>query len=552
MIGSASRDRALAASAGVAAALLGIGAGELAATLLAPSSSPFAVVGGFLIDAAPAWAKDTAIAWFGTGDKGALLTGIAIVLLAAAAALGLVEQRWRGIGVTVFVVLGAAVAVLAPLRADAATLSWLPALLAGIVAAVVLRMLARRLSESIAASGSGADPGAGSAVASASGPGSGSRRGSGSGSAAPAAHAATTTGDGTSRRRFLAWTVGTAAIGILAAVAATAGRAGSIAAGAVRAALHLPKPAVAAPPIPAGAALEVAGITPLITPNADFYRIDTALIVPQVDPAQWRLRIHGLVAHEVTLTWDELLALPLVESAATLSCVSNDVGGDLVGNAVWLGYPIRELLAKAQPSADADMVLSTSVDGFTAGTPLETLTDDRNAMLAIGMNGQPLPLEHGFPVRMVVPGLYGYVSATKWVTDLEVTRFDRATAYWTDRGWSPRGPIKLSSRIDVPRPNRPIPAGDAVIAGVAWQPHAGISAVEVQVDDGPWQRAELAPAISADTWVQWRLPWSAAAGQRVLRCRAIGADGTVQTSQMAPPAPDGATGWHTVSVTVNA
>ena len=528
MTGSASRDRAQAAAAGVAAALLGIGAGELAATLLAPSSSPFAVVGGVLIDAAPAWAKDTAIAWFGTGDKAALLTGIAIVLLVAAAALGLCERRWRGVGVAGFVVLGAVVAVLAPLRADAAPLSWLPALLAGIIAAVVLRMLVRRLPAPAAPS----DPAPASA--------------------AHAVPAAPTVGDGASRRRFLAWTVGTAAIGVLAAVVATAGRAGSVAVGAVRAALRLPKPAVPAPPIPAGAALKVDGITPLLTPNADFYRIDTALIVPQVDPAQWKLRIHGLVAHEVTLTWDELLALPLVESAATLSCVSNDVGGDLVGNAMWLGYPIRELLARAQPSADADMVLSTSVDGFTAGTPLETLTDDRDALLAIGMNGQPLPIEHGFPVRMVVPGLYGYVSATKWVTDLEVTRFDRARAYWTDRGWSPRGPIKLSSRIDVPHPNRPIPAGDAVIAGVAWQPHAGISAVEVQVDDGPWQRAELAPAISADTWVQWRLPWAAAAGQRVIRCRAIGADGTVQTAQTAPPAPDGATGWHTVGVTVNA
>ena len=321
---------------------------------------------------------------------------------------------------------------------------------------------------------------------------------------------------------------------------------------AVRTALRLPKPAVAAAPIPAGAALKVDGISPLITPNADFYRIDTALVVPQVDPAQWRLRIHGLVAHEVTLTWDELLALPLVEAAATLSCVSNDVGGDLIGNAVWLGYPIRELLAKAQPAADADMVLSTSVDGFTAGTPIEALTDDRNALLAIGMNGRPLPIEHGFPVRMVVPGLYGYVSATKWVTDLEVTRFDRATAYWTARGWSARGPVKLESRIDVPKSGRALRAGDTVIAGVAWQPHAGVSAVEVQIDDGPWQRAELAPAISADTWVQWRLPWAATAGQHTLRCRATGADGTVQTADVAPPAPDGATGWHTIDVSVNA
>ncbi|MBS1898844.1 MAG: molybdopterin-dependent oxidoreductase [Actinobacteria bacterium] len=550
MTGSASRDRLPAAAAGVAAALLGIGAGELAATLLAPSSSPFAVVGGFLIDGAPAWAKDTAIAWFGTGDKAALLTGIALVLLADAGALGLLQRRFRGVGVAGFLVLGAAVAVLAPLRADAAPLSWLPALVAGIVAALVVRALVRRLPDretETASRDRATEPlsrDAGS-VSRSTAPPSAAPRPTAPRPAAPAA-------DGPTRRRFLAWTAGAAAVGVLATVAATAGRAGSVAVTAVRTALRLPKPAVAAAPIPAGAALKVDGISPLITPNADFYRIDTALVVPQVDPAQWRLRIHGLVAHEVTLTWDELLALPLVEAAATLSCVSNDVGGDLIGNAVWLGYPIRELLAKAQPAADADMVLSTSVDGFTAGTPIEALTDDRNALLAIGMNGQPLPIEHGFPVRMVVPGLYGYVSATKWVTDLEVTRFDRATAYWTARGWSARGPVKLESRIDVPKSGRALRAGDTVIAGVAWQPHAGVSAVEVQIDDGPWQRAELAPAISADTWVQWRLPWAATAGQHTLRCRATGADGTVQTADVAPPAPDGATGWHTIDVSVNA
>ncbi|WP_336647370.1 molybdopterin-dependent oxidoreductase [Microbacterium sp. MMO-10] len=572
MTGSASRDRLPAAAAGVAAALLGIGAGELAATLLAPSSSPFAVVGGFLIDGAPAWAKDTAIAWFGTGDKAALLTGIALVLLAAAGALGLLQRRFRGVGVAGFLALGAAVAVLAPLRADAAPLSWLPALVAGIVAALVVRALVRRLPDretepesrdrateplsrdagSVSRSTAPQPTSPPSATPRSAAPPSAAPRSTAPQSAAPPPVAAAPAADGPTRRRFLAWTAGAAAVGILATVAATAGRAGSVAVTAVRTALRLPKPAVAAAPIPAGAALKVDGISPLITPNADFYRIDTALVVPQVDPAQWRLRIHGLVAHEVTLTWDELLALPLVEAAATLSCVSNDVGGDLIGNAVWLGYPIRELLAKAQPAADADMVLSTSVDGFTAGTPIEALTDDRNALLAIGMNGRPLPIEHGFPVRMVVPGLYGYVSATKWVTDLEVTRFDRATAYWTARGWSARGPVKLESRIDVPKSGRALRAGDTVIAGVAWQPHAGVSAVEVQIDDGPWQRAELAPAISADTWVQWRLPWAATAGQHTLRCRATGADGTAQTADVAPPAPDGATGWHTIGVSVNA
>ncbi len=444
MIGSAPRSRPLAAVAGVAAAVLGVGAGELVAAVLAPSSSPFAVVGGTLIDAAPAWAKNTAIALFGTGDKAALLTGIGLVLLVLAAVLGLCERRWRRSGVIAFVVLGAAVAVVAPMRADAPALSWLPALLAGAIASGTLHLLVRML---------WADP-------------IPPRRGTED----RAAHAEPTA---PSRRRFLVWSATSVAAGVVAVMIATAGRAGTVVAGTVRTALRLPKPAVPAPAIPAGAALTVPGLSPLITPNADFYRIDTALVVPQVDPAQWKLRIHGLVAHEVSLTWDELLALPLVESAATLSCVSNEVGGDLIGNAVWLGYPIRDLLAQAQPSAGADMVLSTSIDGFTAGTPLEALTDDRNAMLAIGMNGQPLPFEHGFPVRMVVPGLYGYVSATKWVTDLEVTRFDRATAYWTDRGWSARGPIKLESRIDVPRQGRAVGAGDTVIAGIAWQPHAG-------------------------------------------------------------------------------
>lgn len=281
-----------------------------------------------------------------------------------------------------------------------------------------------------------------------------------------------------------------------------------------------------------------------MTPNEQFYRIDTAIVVPEVNPADWRLRVHGMVADEVELTWDELVALPLEESWTTLACVSNEVGGTLIGNARWLGYPIRELLARARPTPDADMMLSRSVDGFTASTPLEALTDDRNSILAVGMNGEPLPLEHGFPVRMVVPGLYGYVSATKWVVDLEVTRFDRARAYWTDRGWSERGPIKLQSRIDVPRKAQGLSAGETVIAGVAWHQGVGIAGVEVQIDEGAWQPAELATAISDDTWVQWRMPWTATVGDHLIRCRATGQDGRLQTSDTAPPAPDGATGWH--------
>ena len=350
------------------------------------------------------------------------------------------------------------------------------------------------------------------------------------------------------RRRFLLWSGGATAAG-LAAIGSSALRVGGATAQAARSVLKLPAPAVAAPPVPAGAELNIPGLSPVVTPNADFYRIDTALIVPQIDPADWSLRIHGMVENEITLTWDELLALPLEESTTTLSCVSNTVGGDLIGNALWLGYPIRELLARAQPTADADMVLSHSSDGFTASTPLEALTDDREAILAVGMNGEPLPSEHGFPVRMVVPGLYGYVSATKWVVELEVTRFADARAYWTDRGWSAKGPIKLESRIDVPRGQ--ISANSTVIAGVAWQPHVGVSGVEVQIDGGAWQQATLATAISDDTWVQWSLPWDAEAGQHELRCRATSTTGETQTSDEAQPAPDGATGWHTVNITVS-
>jgi DMSO/TMAO reductase YedYZ molybdopterin-dependent catalytic subunit len=283
-----------------------------------------------------------------------------------------------------------------------------------------------------------------------------------------------------------------------------------------------------------------------VTPNREFYRIDTALQIPRIDPATWTLRITGMVENEIELGWEELIALPLRESDTTLTCVSNVVGGELIGNARWLGYPIRDILNRAVPTADADMVLSRSIDGFTAGTPLEVLLEeDRDAILAIGMNGEPLPPEHGFPVRMVVPGLYGYVSATKWVVELEVTRFDSASAYWTDRGWGEKGPIKLQSRIDVARGG----VGGMTVAGVAWHQHTGIAGVEVRVDGGAWKPAELATAISEDTWVQWRYEFAHDAGDHEIQVRAIGADGEVQTERIADVVPDGATGYHTVTVT---
>ena len=511
------------AAAGVASVVFGAGLGELVAAVVAPSSSPFSVVGGVLIDLAPPWAKDAAISIFGTNDKLALLVGIGVVLLVAAAAVGVLELRRPWAGVIVCAVLGAGVAVLAMFRADASAMSWIPSLVAGAAAAVALRFLTRLARRAAEASAEETRDGAG-------------------------APAAGVDGD---RRRFLIWAGSAAAAGVLAAIVGSALRAGSRTVEAVRGTLRPPKPVVAAPPLPAGAQLDVTGISKVVTPNTGFYRIDTALIVPQVDPSTWSLRIHGMVENEVVIGWEELLGLPLEESWTTLVCVSNPVGGELIGNAKWLGYPIRQLLERARPTSGADMVLSRSIDGFTAGTPLEVLQErDRAAILAVGMNDEPLPAEHGFPVRMVVPGLYGYVSATKWVTELEVTRFDRASAYWTDRGWSAKGPVKLQSRIDVPRRNQGLSPGDTVIAGVAWQQHVGVSKVEVQVDGGPWREAQLATAISDDTWVQWSLPWRAEAGQHAIRCRATNAQGETQTETDSWPEPDGATGWQQLNVSV--
>ncbi|MFV0408070.1 MAG: molybdopterin-dependent oxidoreductase [Propioniciclava sp.] len=521
--------RHFAALLGGAAAVLGIGLGELTAALVAPESSPLSVVGSALIDVAPPAAKDMAIALFGTADKIALLTGIAIALLAVAALAGILEWRRPPWGVAIAAGFGGLALVLALTRPDAGTLAWLPAAVAGMAAAISLRQLTAGASRARHRVGSA--PGLSTAPQSSPGmPGA--------------------AGPPLDRRRLLITSSAVGAAGLLSLAGGGLVQASRGAATLVRSALRLPPPTVPAPPIPAGADLTLPGLSPLVTPTADFYRIDTALVVPRVEPAGWSLRIHGLVEQEVVLTWDELLALPLEESYTTLMCVSNYVGGDLVGNAKWLGYPIRRLLERARPTAAADMVLSRSADGFTASTPLEALTDDRNSILAVGMNDEPLPPEHGFPVRMVVPGLYGYVSATKWVVELEVTRFDRAQGYWTPRGWAARAPVKVQSRIDVPARGSTLAAGAAVIAGVAWHQHVGIAAVEVQIDDGPWQEATLATAVSADTWVQWSLPWQATSGQHQLRCRATNAHGETQTPDQTPPAPDGATGWHEITVDI--
>lgn len=487
----------LAAFAGIAAAVLGVGLGELSAALIATSTSPVVAVGGLMVDVAPAWAKDTAIALFGTNDKVALIVGVALVLVAVAATAGVVESRKAPWGRVILGLMASFGALAVITRTPFSQLDILPALIALAGSVISLPLLLRRKPEA---------------------------------KNAPL-----------DRRRFLAWAGASVAVGVVASIAGAGLQAGSRVATVIRNTFKLPQAAVMAAAVPAGADLGIVDMPPLVTPNADFYRIDTALRVPIVNPEEWSLRIHGEVENEITLTWEELIGLPLEESVTTLACVSNEVGGDLIGNALWLGYPIRKILERAVPKSGADMVLSTSVDGWSASTPIEALTDDRNAILAIGMNGEPLPLEHGFPVRMVVPGLFGYVSATKWVVDLEVTRFANVHAYWTDRGWSALGPIKIGSRIDVPR-SRDLDAGPTVVAGFAWQQHTGISAVEVQIDDNAWQQASLASAISVDTWVQWKFDWDASPGSHTVRVRATDADGNVQTADRVYVAPDGATG----------
>ena len=318
---------------------------------------------------------------------------------------------------------------------------------------------------------------------------------------------------------------------------------------AARNAVVLPPAVQTAPAVPTGAQVE--GAVSYVTSNADFYRIDTALYPPQIDPASWELRIHGMVRNPITITWEQLLQRPMVERYVTLACVSNEVGGDLIGNALWLGTPLKALLDEADPLPGADQVVARSSDGWTCGSPTSVLRDGRDALLAVGMNGKALPVPHGFPVRMVVPGLYGYVSACKWITEIELTRFSDFDAYWVPRGWSALGPIKTESRIDTPRDGAKRKAGTVTVAGVAWAQHRGIKQVEVQVDGGAWAPATLAPAVSADTWVQWSYQWPATAGKHAVRVRATDSDGQIQPSTPAPPAPDGATGWHSVQVTVD-
>ena len=318
----------------------------------------------------------------------------------------------------------------------------------------------------------------------------------------------------------------------------------------LRATLRLPTPAQRASPPPPGAELEVAGLTPLYVPNDDFYRIDASLFVPHVDPTDWSLQITGRVDRPFRLSYADLLALPHIEADVTLSCVSNEVGGGLVGNARWQGVPLAALLERAGVRRGADQLVGRSVDGFTAGFPTALAVSTPGAMVAVGMNGDPLPTLHGFPARLVVPGLYGYVSATKWLAAIELTTREEVDGYWIGRGWSKDAPVKTQSRIDVPSKGATVPEGPTTVAGVAWAPVRGIEAVEVRVDDGPWEAAVLADALGVACWRQWLCRWDATLGEHRISVRATDGSGATQTDERTGVVPDGATGHHTIIVTV--
>ena len=514
--------RARAALAGIVAAAAALATGELVAGILQGALSPLAAVGSAVIDYAPPGSKDVMVALFGTQDKLALGVLITVTVLAAGAALGLVARRSllpAAIGIAAIAAVGALAGLRSPTAAP--TLTVLSAALQAVVGVQVLVLLLA------------------------------------------AAPSRATSPDG-GRRGFL---VRAGTVGALAVVGGGVGRAllegraasnaggGTGGTGSTSGGAGTPFPAVVdpAPSIPPDAILAVDGITPLVIPNDAFYRIDTALVTPSVDLAEWRLRVFGMVDREVTLSMDDLLELPLIERYVTIACVSNEVGGDLVGNAKWTGVRLTDALELAGVQQGATQIVPRSVDGWTAGFPTSWVTDPanpRDALIAVRMNDVPLPADHGFPARLVVPGLYGYVSATKWLKELELTTLEAFDAYWVPRGWAKEAPILTQSRIDVPRHRSEVPAGTLAVAGVAWAPDRGITRVEVSVDGGAWATATLATALGPQTWVQWQWAWPATPGEHEIRVRATDGTGDVQTDERTRPDPDGARGHHAVLVKV--
>ncbi|MFE3761730.1 molybdopterin-dependent oxidoreductase [Streptomyces sp. NPDC059104] len=509
------------AVAGLVSAFAGLAVASLAAVAVRPEAAPLTAVGGAVVDRTPAAVKEWAIRTFGTADKPVLTLGITLVLAALAAATGVLAVHRLRAGLALAGAVGVLGAVAALGRPEAGWRDALPSLAGGAVAAGVLYLLVTTLRRPRPAPGR---PGGTWPM---------DRRGFG---------------------RIVAATVTASAVAGLAG--RRLGAHGSARATASRADLALPPPAVPAPPVPAGADLRIPGLSPFITPTGDFYRVDTALVVPRVDAGTWRLTLRGDgVAKPLDLDLRALLARPLVEHDVTLTCVSNEVGGPYAGNARWLGVRLADLLREAgvRPPSEggpADQLVARSVDGMTIGTPVETVMDGRAALLAVGMNGAPLPFAHGFPVRMVVPGLYGYVSACKWLTELRLTTFAAYDAYWVRRSWAQQAAVKTQSRIDTPRPFGRVSPGRVMVAGVAWAQHRGISRVEVRVDDGPWLAARLAAADGVDTWRQWVWPWDAVPGGHTLQVRATDGSGRTQTGTRSGTLPDGATGWHTVTVEV--
>ncbi len=493
--------------AGATAGATGLAVAELVSALLRGRVSPVLAVGEWVIKVTPGAVAERAISTVGQADKPLLVAGVVAAVLALSALAGVVMLRRRGVGTTLLMLLPLVAVLTGLTRPDARPVDVLPSLIGGVTGLAVALWLVPRAR--MATSGSAED--------------------------------------GPTRRRFLT-DVGLAVLasGVLGAVSRWAGRGRRAVEEARRALGQGLRP----PEQPSGVDLGVSGIAPWETPNAGFYRIDTALAPPLLEPVGWELRIHGMVERELRVTYADLVDRGMQSAWITLCCVSNEVGGELIGNAYWHGVRIDDLLAEAGVSPDADALLSTSQDGWTCGTPLVALSDGRDALLAIAMNGEPLPVEHGFPVRMVVPGLYGFVSATKWLVDWEVTRFDRFDAYWTERGWAEQAPIKTQSRIDTPRPNDSVVAGRIAVGGVAWAQHRGIARVELRVDDGDWQQATLARVPSIDTWVQWAWQWDAAPGRHTLTVRATDRAGATQPEQRTDVVPDGASGWHSVSLDV--
>ncbi|MFF1451329.1 sulfite oxidase [Streptomyces sp. NPDC058274] len=557
----------LGALSGLLAGFAALAVAELVSAAVRPQAGPVIAVGGAAIDRTPAGVKDWAIRHFGTNDKLVLQLGIVAVLALLALLLGAVATRHRRSGAAGVLLFGAVGAVAATSRPDSTGSSdGLPSVLGAVAGALLLYVLVGRLRApargtadagdapargTVIAADAGAAPARGTAIASDAGPVDDS-------SDEDTAQRPRTGGQGWDRRGFV--------IAATAAAAASAGAGllgrslngkGGEQAAASRKRVRLPAAASTAAPIPKGAQLRVPGVSRFVTPNSAFYRVDTALVVPKVDATTWRLRIHGKgVARPMTVSFDDLLRRELIERDITLTCVSNEVGGPFVGNARWTGVRLADLLAECgvePPSrgGPADQLVARSVDGMTIGTPVDDVMDGRDAMLAVGMNGEPLPFDHGFPVRMVVPGLYGYVSACKWIKDIELTTFDAYDSYWVKRKWARTAPIKTESRIDTPKPFARPTAGTVMVAGVAWAQHRGIERVEVRVDDGPWGTADLAAEDTRDTWRQWSFPWKATRGGHSLTVRATDRAGRTQTEKRTRTIPDGASGWHSVVVTVD-